>query len=100
MLIKRSTLQDHLFTSLQINKQTAERQAAEIISNQRFRKNSIDSSKQIYYYYSNQLAEAPINLVIHKDILKTLAEFHFNVYRNKPYVKHEKYVSWLKEEYQ
>jgi hypothetical protein len=53
---------------------------------------------KVRYSLSKHLAEAPVNLVVNKEVYKTLAEFHFKIYRDKPYARDnsKKSDGWLK----
>jgi hypothetical protein len=63
--------------------------------NQQLKVNGIH---QMRYSLSKHLGEAPVNLVVNKEIYKSLAEFHFKIYRDKPYPRDKWNNSdrWLK----
>ncbi|WP_404328402.1 hypothetical protein [Mesobacillus maritimus] len=100
MLISRKQLLDYLNNSFQINEKTVELEATAIIHEKQFGKlHTIHPDSTHYYFYTERLAETPINIVIQKNTLKQLALFHFVVYRNKPYCKSQQSEAWLRDEY-
>ncbi|MGM0901830.1 MAG: hypothetical protein ACQEXB_12140 [Bacillota bacterium] len=100
MLISRRQLLDYLNNSFQINEKTVEQEAKAIIHAKQFGKqHTIHPDSIHYYFYTERLAETPINIVIQKNTLKQLALFHFVVYRNTPYCKSKESEAWLREEY-
>ncbi len=50
------------------------------------------------YSLSKQFREQPVNLVVNKEVYKSLAEFHFKIYRDQPYAQdtRKESVSWLR----
>lgn len=101
MLINRQKLRDYLFHTYKINKESIKTEIEKIIKANEFGPHPKNHSNiEHYYYYTNTLAETPINLIIKKNRLKKLAEFYFTVYRNKPFSKEEDYSFWLKERFQ
>jgi hypothetical protein len=100
MLISRKQLLHYLNDSFQINEQTVDKEVNEIISANQFgRLHTIHPDSTHYYFYTQRLAETPINIVIQKNTIKQLALFHFVVYRNTPYFKSKESEAWLKEEF-
>lgn len=100
MLISRQQLLFHLNNSFQINEKTVEQEAKAIIHANQFGKlHTIHPDSTHYYFYTERLAETPINIVIQKNTLKQLALFHFVVYRNTPYFKSRESEEWLKDEF-
>lgn len=101
MLISRKELQDYLFKNYQIDRNVIQGEVDNIIKAQKFRKlHTIHPTSNHYYYYTEYLAETPINLVIQKNTLKDLAIFHFNIYRDKPYIKNTNSTIWLRTQFQ
>lgn len=99
MLIKRSDLLNYLNTSYGLNKNIVEKKANKIITLNNFGKSPITHFSDIYFFYTKNLAETPINIIIKKNILKKIATFHFLIYRNTPYSQQPKYDIWLKKDF-
>jgi hypothetical protein len=100
MLICRKDLHDYMYKNFGLNKGLIDGAVEEIIKANQFGKlDTIHPSSNHYYYYTENLHETPINLVIQKITLKKLAIFHFVIYRNKPYAQHMDYNIWLKPKF-
>lgn len=101
MLISRKDLRDYLFDNFRVNQDGIQVEVDKIIKANHFGKlHQIHPFSNHYYYYTEYLAETPINLVIQKNKLKELAIFNFMIYRNMPYSKKGNSGIWLKAQYQ
>ena len=49
----------------------------------KFGKRILDNRKDVYFYYSHDIAERPVNLLIRKEILQGLAARSFFISRDK-----------------
>jgi hypothetical protein len=96
MLLRRKDLQEYLDKNYDIHKTTIQIAVDEIIKANKYGKlHTISDSSPHYYFYTANLSETSINLVIHKKTLQKLALFHFVIYRNKPYAQHKDSNKWL-----
>jgi hypothetical protein len=97
MLINRHQLQTYLYTSFDLDKTRIYREVENIKHEQRYGKlHNIHPLSKSYYFYTERLAETPINIVVQKDTLKKFADFHFRVDVNKVYpIPVKNYNEWL-----
>ncbi|MCM3690766.1 hypothetical protein [Neobacillus niacini] len=96
MLLCRKDLQEYLDKNYGFNKTNIQIAVDEIIKAKKYgRLHTISDSSPHYYFYTANLSETPINLVIHKKTLQKLALFHFVIYRNKPYAQNSNSNKWL-----
>jgi hypothetical protein len=101
MLISRKDLHEYLYTNYEITREVIEAEVDNIIKANTFGKlHPIHPLSNHYYYYTKNLAETPINLVVQKKTLKDLAIFHFITYRNQPFAKNVSSNIWLKSIFQ
>jgi hypothetical protein len=97
MLLARKDLHNYLNEHYAINSAAINDAVDGIIKANQFGKlEKIHPSSGHYYYYTEYLAETPINLVVQKNTLKQLAIFHFVIYRNKPFAKNKNSYMWLR----
>lgn len=102
ILLEKKKLIDFLKENYNLNNEAIKNQVKLIINKNEFGQlHSIGDYKfpRFHYTPSCKLQETPINLVIHKKTLIQLSDFHFIIYRNKPYCKSDKSSLWLKSEF-
>lgn len=79
MLIKVKKLKNLVFQEYGLGKQLLRKKSKFLIANNKTKRTKIPEYKNLYFFYSNQLKEQPVNLIINKTILKSVASHHWNI---------------------
>lgn len=82
LLVDRKDITDYLVTKNITNK-TLKDDIKHIVEENKSQKQTYKSDNEVYFYYSTQLAEKSINIVMRRNILDKLAFKHFKITKDE-----------------